>query len=99
MQVHHVVAHSQLLEVTKADFHLVTATLCKYQQRYVSCVFEGVCSILLDVLDMPESEPLFDWSVQPWSLHLAPYTNSCNGQKTPPRELASGDMQLLYAQC
>jgi len=61
VQVHHVVAHSQLLKVTKADFHLVAATLCEYQQRYVGCVFEGAFSILLDVPNMPESGPLFDW--------------------------------------
>ena len=25
------------------------------------------------------------WLVHPWTLHLAPYSNSCNAQKTPPQ--------------
>jgi len=55
-----VVVHSQLFEVPKADFHLITVILCECQQKYVSCVFQDVFSTVLDILYMSESESPFD---------------------------------------
>lgn len=47
----------------KVNFHLVAAILCECQHIYIDCVFQGVSSIVLDDLDMPESELPFDWYI------------------------------------